>query len=106
MSIDAIVVRLEAWKQRHDALYTQLDALMSVLMADPGSPLLDAIYRVADADTKLVSELVGDTDEWLVWFEHECDLGRKPMKASPPGGKLRMVRTVKQLATLIKACGE
>lgn len=104
MSVDSVIAQLDAWKQRHDDLYTQIDALMSVVTADPGSPLMTAIYRVADADTKLVAQAVGDTDEWLLWFEHECELGMKPMEASCPGGKLCTVKTVKQLAALIKAC--
>ena len=101
MSIDEIVKRLEAWKKRHDALAQQAQALAHLTGAMPDCPLLLPVWDVWSAYTVAVSELVGDDNEWLQWYQFECDMGRAPMEVSSLGGRTIKVRTLRQLATVI-----
>lgn len=102
MSIDQIVKRLEAWKKRQEELTAQYNALHALTGAMPDSALLRPVFDVWDAYTVAVSELVGDKDEWLQWYELECDMGRKPKEVTNLGGDVTIrVRTLRQLARVI-----
>ena len=101
MSIDEIVRRLEPWKKRHDALMEQCDAMQKLTGATPDCELLHPIFDVWDAYTIAVSEIVGDTNEWLHWYQLECDMGCKPMEVKSDTGTTFRVRTLRQLARAI-----
>lgn len=98
MSIDEIVKRLQAWADRQRKLQAQYEALRALTGADPDCALLAPVWSVWSAYTVAVSELVGDKEEWLQWYETECDMGRKPKEVVSWGGRTIKVRTLRQLA--------
>lgn len=101
MQVGNIVTRLEAWAERQRLLDAQIDRLRALTGAPPDCDLLTPIYDVWGAYTVAVSELVGDDNEWLSWFELECEMGRRPMTAQSLGGREVKVRTLRQLARVI-----
>ena len=96
-----ILKRITDWQTAQKALTAKLDALTAIIDCQYDSPLLESMRAVADAHTKAVAELVGDTGGWLEWWELECWMGDKPMSASKSGGKFRKVTNLKILAGLI-----
>ena len=101
MDIDQIVTRLEAWAKRQAQFAGQLENFRALTGAMPDCALLLPMYDVWSAYTVAVSELVGDNNEWLSWFELECEMGRRPMTVKSLGGKEVKVRTLRQLARVI-----
>lgn len=102
MSIDDIVKRLEAWKRKQAELSEQYDALQKLLGATPDSALWRAIYNLSSAYTGTVSEVIGDNDDWLSWYQYDCKMGRSPKDVTNLGGDVTIrVRTLRQLARVI-----
>ncbi len=101
MPIDEIVRRLEAWADRQRKLQAQYQALQALTNADCECALLAPVWSVWTAYTVAVSELIGDDNEWLQWYELECDMGRHPKEVTSTGGKTIKVRTLRQLARVI-----
>lgn len=101
MKIDRMVLRLEAWAKRHKALSTQSDALHALTRADADCALMEPVWDVWRAYTVAVSELIGDTNEWLQWYQEECNMGKTP-KVVRLSGRTIKVRTLRQLATVIR----
>lgn len=101
MTIDEIVIRLEAWADRQRKLHAQYEALKALTNADCECALLKPVWDIWTAYTVGVSEAIGDSDEWLQWYELECDMGRKPKDVTSLGGKTIKVRTLRQLARVI-----
>ena len=102
MTIDEIVKRLEEWGKRYDELDQQAQALAHLTGAMPDCALMEPVWSVWSAYTVAVSELVGDANEWLNWYQYECDMGREPKEVKSLGGKTIKVRTLRQLATVIR----
>lgn len=100
MSIDEIVKRLDVWQKRHAALCQQTQALAKLTGAMPDCELMLPVLDVWNAYTSALSELIGDDDGWLEWYQFEGDMGRKPMGVSL-GGKTINVRTLRHLARVI-----
>ena len=101
MPIEEIVKRLEAWAERQRKLHAQYEALKALTSASPECALMAPVWSVWGAYTVAVSELIGDEDEWLQWYELECDMGRRPKEVTSTGGKTIKVRTLRQLARVI-----
>ena len=102
MTVDEIVKRLEPWRDRYDELSEQLSILEKLTGADPaGSPLFEAIWSVWEAYTDAMSELVGDKNEFLEWYQQECAMGGRPRKTSSFTGKKIVVSTLQQLAEVL-----
>lgn len=99
--LDQVVVRLQAWAARQQAIDKQYNALRALVGCDLESPLLAALFDVWTAYTVAVSEIVGDKAEWLQWYELECDMGRRPKEVHSTGGRKIKVRTLRQLARVI-----
>ena len=101
MPIRDIVLRLGHWKARIEKMETQIDAFAELTGARGDCPFLSNIYDLVDAYTASVSELVGDQWDWLIWYKNECELGKVP-RAADIGGKVIGVRTLRQLAAVIR----
>ena len=102
MPIKKIILRLEYWQGRVEKLEMQLEAFRAMTGATVESDFAASIYSVMDAYTVAVSELIGDEDEWLNWYQYECDMGRSPKSFSRNKKKIT-VRTLNQLARVITA---
>lgn len=97
-----IIARLEAWADRQKALMAAYEAHRAQTGAMPDCPMWAPVFDAWMAYTVAVSELIGDKEEWLHWYENECDMGRRPMEVENLGGDVKIrVRTLKQLARVI-----
>lgn len=103
MNIDEIVRRLEWWKKRHTELEAQYQGFKALTDVSPDCPLFNMVFKLWDAYTVAVSEIIGDKDEWLNWYEMECDMGKNTKEVKLPNGKLIKVKTLRQLARVIKS---
>lgn len=78
------------------------DAHRKLTGANPDCPLWAPVFDAWDAYTVAVSEIVGDRDEWLNWYEMECRMGETPKEATSASGMTIRVRTLHQLARVIR----
>ena len=101
MTKTEMVAILTKWAQDQTTAEAGIEPLYKLLGCNPESPLMETFYRITQAHTDAVALLVGDQDGWLGWFQFDNDMGAKGFEASPPNGKLRKVRNVKNLASLI-----
>lgn len=101
MTFDQTLTRLEVWQKRQKELTKQYEKLRAMTGAMPDCELLRPIFDIWMGYTVAVSELIGDKDEWLQWYEFECDMGRKPMAVTMPNGVSIKVKNIKQLARVI-----
>lgn len=102
MNTDEIVSRLEAWKKHKEIVESQYQAFKALTDVSPECPLFDMVFRLWDAYTVAVSEIVGDKDALLNWYEMECDMGKNPMGVFLHGKKVK-VKTLRKLAQVIKS---
>ena len=80
----------------------EADRLLDPLMLSPESPLHAEIWKLQAAYTKAIAELVGDKWDWLEWYRHENDMGRKGHECCPGAGHAsRKINNVADLAQLI-----
>jgi hypothetical protein len=98
--------RLFNWAMRK-VKKTQLeDQVHALFGTDHDSPMLKTINDLWDAYTVAVGQLVGDQDDWLQYFESECEMGREPREVVlKPGGKPIKLSSLKALERVIKARG-
>lgn len=101
MNKKEIYAELQAWDRVQKGLDAQLDLLYDLMGCEPESPLLEAIYRLAEAHTDAIARIVGDDTKALEWWAVECRFGENPMQAAIHGKKLRPISNLKQLAALI-----
>lgn len=106
MKVNEIACMLETWRGRREALDTPINVLREALGMPPESPLCEAIDDVFDAYTLLLSARIGDTQDWLGWYQHECQMGNHPMEVIPFEGAQPILidRDLRKLAELIAAC--
>lgn len=87
----------------HDAVHAQMDALKPTLNPDPGCPLYTAVFELLDVAILAAASAIGDSaGEWLDWFVHDNDCGRKAYEAGY-NDNLKPIRTVEDLLDLIEA---
>lgn len=99
-----ILPMLRTWQRNLADVDKQLDALAAIVGDRAESPLTDAVHSLQAAYTAAVSELVGDRDAWLDWYRWENDMGaRGHLARSGKWKAVRRIRTLKNLAALIKA---
>lgn len=101
MTAAEIVKRLEPWAARHKAMMWQYKLFRETTGAMPDCNLWRPIFDLWTAYTVAVSEIVGDKDEWLQWYELECDMGARPKEVESLSGIKIRVRTLHQLARVI-----
>lgn len=99
MNRDEVESRINQWQRTQKEALAQIDAFTDVVGFSDG-PFVAALYAILAAHTGAVSELIGDKEEWLGWWENECEFGKRHLLAEI-NGTLKPVRTVKQLAKLI-----
>lgn len=101
MDAEQITKRLKCWKRRHAELMSVYNAMSQLTGADRYSTLFEPIFDLWTAYTVATSELIGDKEEWLQWYEIECEMGKTPLMAIFSGRGAIKVKTLRQLATLI-----
>lgn len=97
---------LRQWHERMQDYEAAMDALQRLTGYAPESPLPAAISAVAGLLTTTVADRIGCSDEWLMVWWTECNLGERPLRAGPVGEELREITTIEELHALIVADGE
>ena len=86
----------------HDAAHEQIDALKLTLDPNPGCSLYTAVFELIDVAILAIASAIGDsTGEWLDWFIHENDCGRKGYEAGYEG-RIKPITTAEYLLDLIE----
>jgi hypothetical protein len=67
------------------------------------SPLHEASWFAYELAVKYAAIYIGDDSERLTWFIHENDCGFNGLQTKDDAGKIRKIRTAKQLLALIDA---
>lgn len=99
--IKAILPHLEKWAAHKVELDRQFEALRALMGCGVEAPLPDAVWRLWDSYTDAVSQVVGDTDDWLAWFSMENAMGAKGLEVHSLGGRSKKIRTLRDLAAVI-----
>ena len=87
----------------HDAVHAQMDALKITLDPNPGCSLYTAVFELIDVAILAAASAIGDSaGEWLDWFVHDNDCGRRGHEAGYDG-QIKPIRTVEDLLDLIEA---
>ena len=87
---------LAEWQASMETADHLIEPVAEVLLLSPESPIHTAMWSLQSAYTKAVSRLVGDHADWLAWYAHENDFGRKGMEAGPKDG-MRPIVTLEDL---------
>lgn len=103
MDINKIEERLRHWKRRHGEMMAAYNALYRLTGCAPESQLSNSLFDIWNSYTVAISEIVGDRDEWLQWYQNECDMGKKPMSMTFANGRKLKVKTLRHIARVIAA---
>jgi hypothetical protein len=103
MTNTEIETRLRAWHKRYVALWAQIQALDKLTGCDYDCDLLKPILDTWGAYTVAISEIVGDYGFWLEYYQDDCQMGRRPMLVVLTNGTEIKLKTLKQLARVIKS---
>lgn len=105
MHVDEIRAILDKWQARMIEADTNLDALMSMMMASPESDFFGAMYAMMGAYTEAIARIVGDDCDWLSWWWLDCAFGssgcREITMQREHGGEPRQIDTTEDLAKLL-----
>jgi hypothetical protein len=97
MTNDEKAALLIQWQTRMECADMLIQPVTELLGLAVESPIHQAVWALQEGYTKAVGRLVGDEGNWLEWFAHENDFGRKNMEAGPTGN----MRPIKDLDDLL-----
>ncbi len=104
-SLPEITDAVQEWARLVQPLEEAMDKLRDSIGLNPESPLITSIGRLRDQFTNRIGDAIGDTNDWLNWWQYETQFGKKPMEASAPGDPTpRIIRTPEDLAQIIHDC--
>lgn len=97
--------RIEADIRRWHVAMKEMDRVMgamdAVLDLRPESAFYNAVWRLCEGYIAGLEAQHG-IGGWLDWWWTECELGAKPMNASPGGSKrLRKIATINNFVNLV-----
>ncbi len=92
---------IQEWIDQGLALEAQFKALEAIVGDMAESPLWDAVWKGYDAHRRAIAALMGDGDEWLSWFQCDCDYGRTPREMVFPNGEVLLVVGASDLTAAI-----
>lgn len=92
---------LQEWAVQTEAANRLIEPVTQVLGLSVESPIHQAVWALQDAYEKAVGRLVGDGCEWLGWYAHEDDFGRKAMEAGPKE-TMRPIANIEDLIWVIE----
>lgn len=84
------------WQAHHAALEKMLDGITASIGLDINGPMFATVWALFDAYTGALAAEVGDSGNWLEWFQSENGMGAKGMAA----GYDKKVKPIKNLNDL------
>jgi hypothetical protein len=100
MEKSQIIKELNQVIVRYKKLSVEWEALSNVLDVGCESPFAHSIWTLFDEYCSLMSEKLGDQNNWISYYLFECDCGNKKMEVSINGKKTKLDKVTK-LADLI-----
>lgn len=106
LSYDYIYSEVYDWHKMTTQTIDVWETLTAVFGRDlHESPMGKTFWHLHHQSTLLVATRIRDDLQWLEWFQHENNMGRRAFCARAPKWKTsRPIRTIKQLARIIHAC--
>jgi len=93
---------LEDWKRNHDQIEKLCDSVHAIFGHMPETKFYETVWESFGYHTLALSAALGDESDWLNWYQFDNEMGKNPHDASPPGGKMRKVKTLAQLLKIIE----
>lgn len=94
---------LKEWMKSVKAVDDALDQMVSVFGGSYDCDNANAILDLVARYTKLVAEKVGDGGDWLNYFRHDCEFGKKPLEVTFCDGESILLDSVDALIETILA---
>lgn len=101
MTREQKLAALNRWQQAMEQADAALNPVISLLKLEPESPVCEAVWGLQRALIDTTAGLVGDQGDWLDWYAHENEMGRKGYEAGWPGAE-REIKTLDDLLWLIE----
>ena len=92
---------LTEWQTNMKASESDIEQFIAPLECAPESALYAIPWKLMDAYTKAVAQLVGDQAEWLSWHWSDNEWGEKSLEAGPTEN-MRQIKTLDDLVWLIE----
>lgn len=94
---------LKEWAKSVQAVDGALDQMVTVFGGTYECNNANAILELVARYTKLVSGKVGDGGDWLDYFRHDCEFGKKPLEVTFCDGTSILLDSVDALIEIILA---
>lgn len=76
MDYKDVLEKIDRWQSVMIAADSNIDALMSIMMASPRSDFMAPMRAVLESYTEEVSESISDKDNFLKWWWIDCSFGK------------------------------
>ena len=93
---------LNQWQSCYEKSEAHYQKIKEIFSASPESLNACKIWEGFRAYTKAIAKIVGDKDEWLLWYWLENDMGKEGMKAENRN-VIEPIRNLSQLLELIES---
>ena len=107
MTTQEIIPILEKWETLYFEFQKKNKAFSEIFGSYAESPLINLYWNLWRAYTEEISIRLGDKKDehgysWLDWYELECKMGKRPLKASATSdGNFIEIGDIKALARMI-----
>lgn len=96
-----VLCALIDWAELGKALKARYEEFYRLTGASVESPMWAPVFRLWEAHTEAVAKAVGDTEEWLSWYDLENEMGAKKLIVRAPNEEAREVCNLEDLAWVI-----
>lgn len=97
--------QLMDWEQQYRNINQSYELVKVAFHANVECPAFNSTFMLFDKYTDVLSDLLGDDDQWLNWYAWENSFGTKGLEAkAPTWKKLRKINSITKLLTLINDC--
>jgi hypothetical protein len=92
---------LESWREAIQSADAKIRPVVDALKLPPESPVIEAVSNLQYALTFVVSAVLEDEKNWLIWYWRDNRMGAGGAVACPPGQDLRPIKTLDDLLWLL-----
>ena len=96
---------LVEWQDQYRKINDSYKLMKDAFDANPESKAVTPMFELFDRYTDVLSELLGDYNEWMGWYAWDNEFGRKEMKAKTTSwDKMEKITSLNHLLALIEDC--
>lgn len=92
---------LREWVRHYAAVTKMMDSIQSSIGLDVDGPMSETVWKLFDEYTSTLACEVGDYDNWLCWYRHEAEMGKKKIMTAGYDGNTKRIETLAHLCELI-----